>query len=49
MILELLRIMEEPKQKHEKPGEIKKCPDCGGEIVNENGERYCKKCGLVID
>lgn len=33
----------------EKPGEIKKCPDCGGEIVNANGEKYCKKCGLVID
>ncbi len=28
---------------------IKKCPDCGGEVVYEDGEMYCKKCGLVID
>lgn len=29
--------------------EPRKCPDCGGDIVSENGEKYCKKCGLVID
>lgn len=26
------------------------CPDCGNEeIVYEKGERFCKKCGLVLD
>jgi len=46
MIIELLKIM---KKESKKPKEIKKCPDCGGDVVNENGERYCKKCGLIID
>lgn len=27
----------------------KKCPECGGEIVFENEEMVCKKCGLVIE
>ena len=27
----------------------KKCPECGGELVFEDGELSCKKCGLVID
>jgi transcription initiation factor TFIIIB Brf1 subunit/transcription initiation factor TFIIB len=26
-----------------------KCPDCGGDIVVESDESYCKVCGLVID
>ena len=27
-----------------------KCPECGSEdIVFENEELYCKKCGFVID
>jgi len=46
MILELLKIMGE---EHKKPEDVKKCPDCGGEIINKNGEKYCKKCGLVIE
>jgi len=26
------------------------CPDCGSsDIVKENNELYCKKCGLVLD
>ena len=26
------------------------CPDCNSEdIAYENGELYCKKCGLVLD
>lgn len=33
----------------QKMGEVKKCPDCGGELTRENGELYCKKCGLVVD
>jgi len=37
------------EKEKKKPEETKKCPDCGGEIVYENGERYCKKCGLVIE
>jgi len=29
---------------------IRKCTDCDSEeIVFENGEHYCKKCGLVLD
>lgn len=28
----------------------KVCPDCKAEeIVYDNGELYCRKCGLVID
>ncbi len=28
----------------------KKCPECGSkDLVREDGELYCKKCGLVID
>lgn len=27
----------------------KKCPECGGEVVFENEEIICKKCGLVIE
>ena len=26
----------------------KKCPECGGEIVNNDNELTCKKCGLVM-
>jgi len=34
--------------KHEE--KIKKCTDCGSEdVAFENGELYCKKCGLVLD
>jgi DNA-directed RNA polymerase subunit RPC12/RpoP len=26
-----------------------KCPECGNEeLVKENGEIYCKKCGFVL-
>lgn len=29
---------------------IKKCPDCGSEdVVREDNEIYCQKCGSVID
>jgi len=29
---------------------IAKCPDCKStEIEYRDGERYCKKCGLVLD
>ncbi|MBS3138048.1 hypothetical protein J4232_06460 [Candidatus Woesearchaeota archaeon] len=29
---------------------IKKCPDCGGKKFDLRGEeRYCKKCGLVLE
>ena len=38
--------MEEAKTN---PNEPKKCPDCGGEIGSDGGEKYCKKCGLVMD
>jgi ribosomal protein S27AE len=46
MIHELLRTM---AKESKKPKEIKKCPDCGGDVVNEEGEKYCKKCGLVVE
>ena len=44
--------MDEPKDldavKKEDP--VKKCPDCGNtDIGYKGGERFCKKCGLVID
>jgi len=42
-------IKEETEDSSNKPKEIKKCPDCKGEVINKNGELYCKKCGLVID
>jgi len=35
--------------KEKKIQDTKKCPDCSGEVVNANGEKYCKKCGLVIE
>ncbi len=26
------------------------CPDCGSEeLASRNGERYCKRCGLVLE
>ena len=37
------------KEKHKEQKEIKKCPDCNGDIVHGPNENYCKKCGLVID
>lgn len=37
------------EKEHKKPEDVKKCPDCGGEILNENREKYCKKCGLILD
>jgi len=28
----------------------RKCPECGSkDLVKEDDEIYCKKCGLVID
>jgi len=28
----------------------KKCPECGSkDIIREDNEVYCKKCGFVID
>ena len=24
-----------------------KCDECGGEIINKNGDNFCEKCGLV--
>ena len=41
--------MQETQQKP-KIEEVKKCPDCGSEeLTREKEERYCKKCGFVID
>ena len=28
---------------------ISKCPECGGEMDNDGDERYCKKCGYVVE
>lgn len=25
------------------------CPECKGELVDDNEDVYCKKCGLVIE
>ena len=39
-----------PMQDLEHEETIKKCPDCGSEDLGyRDGERYCKKCGLVLD
>ncbi|MDO8740698.1 MAG: hypothetical protein Q7J54_03985 [Candidatus Woesearchaeota archaeon] len=27
----------------------KKCPDCGGKIVFEDGELICRVCGLIVE
>lgn len=30
--------------------ELRKCPDCGSkDLIREQGEVYCKKCGLVVE
>ncbi len=30
--------------------ETKKCPECGStDLIREDNELYCNKCGLVID
>jgi len=40
------RSMDKLKQEEK----IKKCPDCGSEDLGfSEGERFCKKCGLVLD
>jgi len=40
------RSMERVKQEDRK----RKCPDCGSEDIGyDNGELFCKKCGLVLD
>ncbi|MFT4304738.1 MAG: hypothetical protein ACMXX8_01470 [Candidatus Woesearchaeota archaeon] len=28
---------------------IAECPECGGEMDNDGNERYCKKCGFVLE
>ena len=34
--------------KHEEV--LRKCTDCGSEdVIYDNGELYCNKCGLVLD
>ena len=34
----------------EKEEKITKCPECGSKELDKKGEeRYCKKCGLVLD
>lgn len=41
---------EKSLQSSKQEEKITKCPDCGSkEIVYEKGERFCKKCGLVIE
>ena len=39
------------KESDEKKEErIVKCPDCGcEEFVYDKGERFCKRCGLVLE
>ncbi len=27
----------------------KKCPECGGNVMDDGEDVYCQKCGLVID
>jgi hypothetical protein len=44
--------MSDPKtlQGLEDEDKVLKCPDCGCEDIGyKNEERYCKKCGLVLD
>lgn len=28
---------------------VTQCPECGGEMEVEGDERYCKKCGYVLE
>jgi len=28
---------------------ITNCPECNGEIIKDDEDIYCKKCGLVIE
>ncbi len=28
---------------------ISKCPECGGEMDSNGDERFCKKCGFVLE
>lgn len=36
-------------EKTDSSGEIQTCPECGGDVVLEDGEKVCEECGLVID
>ena len=46
------KLEEYKKEAQSGPKEEKlvECPDCGcKEILYEKGERFCKKCGLVLE
>ena len=41
---------EKPLDEIQAEEKVRKCPDCGSrDIDNQNGEVFCKKCGLVLD
>ena len=45
-----MMMAEERSLQRIKGEDTKKCPECGSkDIVREQGELYCKKCGFVID
>lgn len=48
--LQGMNKMEERSLQRIKGEDVKRCPECGnGDLVREQGELYCKKCGFVIE
>lgn len=43
-------MAEERSLQRIKGEDTRKCPECGSkDLVREQGELYCKKCGFVIE
>lgn len=40
---------EEEENEEEKASETYTCPECGGQVIEEEKERICESCGLVIE
>ncbi len=49
-VVNLAQWSERSMDKIKQEGKKRICPDCSSEDIEyENGELFCKKCGLVID
>lgn len=49
-VVNLAALQATPMHRLKKEDRAKKCPDCGSEDIGyDNGEHFCKKCGLVLD
>ena len=48
------KVKEEKQRTPEEETEEEKehettCPECGGDIITEEGEQLCSECGLVVN